>query len=78
MASHGTPEMLREVIAEHLQLVALHADLGVGHATAGDDAGLAYSVRKVTAYLRVVAATTADLIEQAPQTSGRPRREWTT
>jgi hypothetical protein len=69
--------MLREVIIEHLSLVALLANLGVGHATAGDVGGVAYALRRLTAHLRVAAATAGDLLEQSPQTDERIR-EWTT
>ena len=75
---HGGPEMLREFIAEHLQLAAMHCQLGIGHAEVGDDLGLAYSVRRLSAYFNVVVATTADLVEQFPQPEGRAAKAWTT
>jgi hypothetical protein len=70
-AGHGGPEMLREVVIEHLQLVALHAHLGIGHAEAGDDLGLSYSVRRLVAYVRVVVTTAADLAERRQPEGGR-------
>jgi hypothetical protein len=74
---HSDPETLLEVIAESLQLVALHANLGVGHAMAGDHAGIGYSVRPVGAYLRIAAGTAADLLERFPP-DGRADKQWQT
>lgn len=60
---HGTPEMLRDVIAEALRGAALHADHGSDHALIGDIRLLQLNVRQALAYLKVVVDTLPDLIE---------------
>ncbi len=51
----------REFIAEAMHMAAITADLGVRYAAIGDDPGLAYSVRKLTAYTKAAISALADL-----------------
>src|SRR3954471_20643037 len=60
-AGIGTPDELREFIAENLNLARIEADLGVTYAELGDDVGLGYAVRKLVAYTRAVVVTMRDL-----------------
>jgi hypothetical protein len=59
--SHGSPEMLREFIAEHLWYIGRIVELGHLHLEIGDDDGLRRDVRRLVAYLRVVIETVAEL-----------------
>ncbi|HEY8381585.1 MAG TPA: hypothetical protein VIL09_05475 [Microvirga sp.] len=58
---HGTPEALRDFIGETLFLARIQADLGVTYAEIGDDIGLEYTTRRLTAYVRAALATLKDL-----------------
>jgi hypothetical protein len=75
--AHGTPEMLREAIAEQLWLVGCNCENAIRYVELGDDAGLAYSVRRIVACTHAIVATTADLVEQVPQPEARPAKVWT-
>jgi hypothetical protein len=77
MATYGTCEMLREVIAEQLWAIASNCEIGCRYAELGDDHGLGYALRRITASLRVAIATAADLAE-FPQPEGRTGKAWTT
>lgn len=60
-APYGSPEAYREFIAENLQMIQIHAELGVLHASVGDDTGLTYAVRRIMAYYKAVFETLTDL-----------------
>lgn len=58
---HGTPQALRDFIGETLFLARIQADLAVTYAEIGDDTGLEYTTRRLTAYVRAALATLKDL-----------------
>lgn len=49
---HGSAEMARECVAEVMNRTAFYSGLACEYASAGDDAGLGYSIRQATAALR--------------------------
>jgi hypothetical protein len=59
--AHGTPEALREFIAENVGLAAIQADLIRVYAELGDDRGLEYGLRHFVAYAKAALNTFADL-----------------
>jgi len=61
--AHGTPDALREFIAENAGLARIQAELAETFAAIGDDTGLEYAVRRLLAYTRQVVGTLADLKE---------------
>jgi hypothetical protein len=58
---YGSLEKYREFIRENLDMVRIQAELGSVHASVGDDAGLAYALRRLSAYLKAALSTYADL-----------------
>ena len=59
--AHGTPEAYREYIHDVLDRAQIHADFGMRYAAIGDDAGLAYALRRLRACMRAALATFKDL-----------------
>jgi hypothetical protein len=61
---HAVPGLhggYRQAISERLELVCVHADLGIRYASIGDDTGLTYALRCLAAYLRTTISIHADL-----------------
>jgi hypothetical protein len=77
--AHGSPEMLRECVAECLQMVAFYAGLGVDFADALDDAGLDFATRRAVAAMRQAANLLPALKEakrrDAERRGGEPAAE---
>jgi hypothetical protein len=61
LPGHGSPEILREVIAEDLLSVVLHAQHGCDYAALGNDRLLQLSIHHTVCCLRAVIATLNDL-----------------
>ncbi len=51
----------REFIAANLQMACFEADMGVRYASAGDDFGLTYAIRRLVAHIKAAIAIHADL-----------------
>jgi hypothetical protein len=60
-APHGTPEALREFIAEHLNMACIHASHAVSYAEIGNDAGLEFAIRNAALYFRAAIDTMKQL-----------------
>lgn len=58
---YGSPEASRQFIAEALEMTRIQADLGVTYALIGDDAGLAYTARRLVAYFKAALGALSDL-----------------
>ncbi|MDR7040621.1 hypothetical protein J2X36_005404 [Methylobacterium sp. BE186] len=65
--AHGSPEALREFVAECLSRANLYTSMGIGYAAASDDAGLDYSIRCTVASLRQAISVLALLKETKQQ-----------
>ena len=52
---------LRELVAEQLGFMLLHAENGQRYAQAGDDQGLEYSVRQIIAPAKFIGETYVDI-----------------
>jgi hypothetical protein len=75
--AHGTPEALREFVAEQLWYVGRLVELAQVHLEIADDDGLRRDVRRMVAYMRAIIATVAELPrreEDTPCTAPPPRR----
>jgi len=59
--SHGTPEALREFIAEQLEMACIHASHALSYAEIGNDAGLEFAVRSAALYFRAAIDTVKQL-----------------
>jgi hypothetical protein len=59
--SHGSPEMLREIIAEQLWFVARLVELAAAHLEVGDDIGLRYDLRRLRSYMNGIVEAVAEL-----------------
>jgi hypothetical protein len=66
----GDPNALRAAIEETLTLARIQAELGEGFAAIRDDVGLAYAVRRLTAYTRAAVDLAADLAEAKQRRAG--------
>ena len=60
-APYGSQDAYRQAIAETLDMVCFHAELGIRYASVGDDFGLTYTIRRLATYLRAAIGTHADL-----------------
>jgi hypothetical protein len=68
--AHGTPAAFREFIGECFAMARIEAGLGETYCSIGDDVGLEYAARKLTAYARAMLATLADLKEMKKREAG--------
>jgi hypothetical protein len=59
--AHGTPEAYREFIYDMLFGVYIHAEVAASFATAGDDTGLEFALRRLVAHTRAACKTFKDL-----------------
>jgi hypothetical protein len=69
--AHGTPGALREFIGENLDMARIQAELGVTYAALGDDAGLAYAIRRLVAHTKAALATAAHLAKAREAANAR-------
>lgn len=59
--AHGTPDALREFIAENIHLASIQGEIVQRYASLGNDAGLEYALRCFAAYSKAAFDTLADL-----------------
>ncbi len=60
-APYGSQDAYRQAIAETLDMACFHAELGIRYASAGDDVGLTYTMRRLATYLKAAIGIHADL-----------------
>jgi hypothetical protein len=66
-APYGTPEALRQFIAENTDMARIQAELATTYASIGDDVGLEYAIRRLVAYTRAAVSTLPDLRAEKAQ-----------
>lgn len=72
-APGGSPDELRETIAELMATVGMRAQMAVNYASIADDVGLAYSLRCATAEFRAALAVAGMLVEATEPERARRR-----
>ncbi len=60
-APHASQDAYREFIGQNLAMACFEADMGVRYASAGDDFGLTYAIRRLVAHIKAVIVIHADL-----------------
>lgn len=73
---HGTPAPYLDAIGESMWAAGIYAEQGQRYVEIGDLAGLAYTIRCLTAHVRMAVSTMADLREVADgQRAGQARAD---
>jgi hypothetical protein len=61
--AYGTPEAVRQFVAENFGLACIHAKQAVTFADIGDDIGLEYAARRAAAYVKCALGALHDMKE---------------